>query len=499
MRVLLTAILASIFGLLSPAPQTDVLSGRVLNSRGEPAVGVTANAMRVEYREGRPSLTQAMAGPTLIQAVTDDHGEYRLFGLAGGDYYIKLSPPPRFVYRIGGGAAAPPVPPDPALPTTPVYYPGVAAVREAEVIHMSGVALRARDVALNSTPAPSGIRVSGKIITTIQLPSPPPMGELEQRLFEEFRLRNPSEDALQGYLAGREGVATTYRGFLVSHDRDVVSVGGSLNSELFNNAALRAAATNDPALKVDFDFSNIQPGAYDLVLVNRGAMVQSEPISLDVRSNDITGLEAIVRKLRVQGRVSLAAGSKPFDVVGTHVQLSPIHRSYRLPHASSKTTGEFSFGEIASGKYDIIVSELDDDVYVERILYGDRPLDTPQVTITGDSGELAIVLDSRGASISGTVQDSARQPVAGVEVVLVPDRSALRGFATAYKRVEADNNGRFSIRGIPPGDYKLFSWESVPDTAWMNPSFLKKYESMGVAIHLEHSATLKTTVNVIAP
>ena len=52
------------------------------------------------------------------------------------------------------------------------------------------------------------------------------------------------------------------------------------------------------------------------------------------------------------------------------------------------------------------------------------------------------------------------------------------------------------MRGLPPGDYTLFAWESVDGEAYYNPEFLKSYEGQGKALHAnerEHlSVQLKT-------
>jgi hypothetical protein len=47
----------------------------------------------------------------------------------------------------------------------------------------------------------------------------------------------------------------------------------------------------------------------------------------------------------------------------------------------------------------------------------------------------------------------------GVQAVLVPDKN--RDGAELLRAVAAGQAGRFVINGVIPGDYKLFSWESL--------------------------------------
>jgi hypothetical protein len=54
-----------------------------------------------------------------------------------------------------------------------------------------------------------------------------------------------------------------------------------------------------------------------------------------------------------------------------------------------------------------------------------------------------------------------------------------------YHEESTDQYGHFDVRGIPPGDYKLFSWEEVEAEAWQDPEFLRPFESKGESVHLE--------------
>jgi hypothetical protein len=86
-------------------------------------------------------------------------------------------------------------------------------------------------------------------------------------------------------------------------------------------------------------------------------------------------------------------------------------------------------------------------------------------------------------------------PAVGVWVILVPDE-AHRGSKRLYKSVSTDQYGRFELRAIVPGDYKLFSWEEVESGSWEDPEFLKDFEKQGEKISLQEGE--QKTVNVTA-
>ena len=44
------------------------------------------------------------------------------------------------------------------------------------------------------------------------------------------------------------------------------------------------------------------------------------------------------------------------------------------------------------------------------------------------------------------------------------------------------------MEGLPPGDYRVFSWESVADFAWQDPAFMRDYEDRGRAVRLTAGA-----------
>src|SRR5262249_31894866 len=65
---------------------TGAIAGRVYDKNGEPVGKAQVMAMRQVYKNGRRTLT-------IVQTVTtDDRGEYRLFWLRTGRYYVSAKP-----------------------------------------------------------------------------------------------------------------------------------------------------------------------------------------------------------------------------------------------------------------------------------------------------------------------------------------------------------------------------------------------------------------------
>ena len=64
-------------------PRGSVIGGRVLDEDGDAMPGVTVRVMRYQYLQGERRLTPAGNGQT------DDKGQYRVWGLMPGDYYVN--------------------------------------------------------------------------------------------------------------------------------------------------------------------------------------------------------------------------------------------------------------------------------------------------------------------------------------------------------------------------------------------------------------------------
>jgi hypothetical protein len=83
----------------------------------------------------------------------------------------------------------------------------------------------------------------------------------------------------------------------------------------------------------------------------------------------------------------------------------------------------------------------------------------------------------------------------GAMVALVPDGH--RQVYALYYGATADGVGAFVMRGVAPGDYKIFAWESLPAGGYLNADFLKKYEDSGRAVTVTPDAKLNIDPAII--
>ena len=111
------------------------------------------------------------------------------------------------------------------------------------------------------------------------------------------------------------------------------------------------------------------------------------------------------------------------------------------------------------------------------------------------NASLQVVISMNGGRLDGRVVDANRRPVANVKAVLVPDSPRHRG--DLYRYVSTDDSGGFEFNGLAPGDYKLFAWERAEEGAWQDPHFMRLFEDLGSAVHVEESSRVTLEARLI--
>lgn len=81
-------------------------------------------------------------------------------------------------------------------------------------------------------------------------------------------------------------------------------------------------------------------------------------------------------------------------------------------------------------------------------------------------------------------------------MVLVPEGKR-RESDRDYRQTSADQSGKFSLQGIAPGEYRLFAFDDVEFGAYMDPDWLKPYESEGERISVGEGGKLMRDLKLI--
>jgi hypothetical protein len=421
----------------------SVIAGRILNEDGEPLPWAQVSALREVYREGKRKLSPE------VTVSTNDLGEYRLFGLRPGRYFVSAQ-----------------------------YKSGVQIVGQQQM--QTGLKeVSDSDYATTYYPgSPDPTRAS---TITVKAGEEIPSVEILLRPVTVFRIRGRVYNILS---AKRSGAGVN----IVLEPR---------------NTGLAWSSTQPNQVLVEkpdgsFEIPKVLPGSYVLTAFwfDDGKGYQARQ-SVEVGNADVDGMNlTIAPGVAISGRV-IWDGKPSLERDELTVYASVAGSSMSISNEARITNNDlFVLKDVSEGTYRLSVYGQSKDCYLKAVRYGTSDgLEDGFTVIRGTQASLEVTISSHGARIQGTITDADKVPAAGLWVVLVPDE-AHRGQSRLYKQTTTDQFGHFDLHGIAPGDYKLFSWEEVEDGAWEDPDFLKPFEEKGEKVSLEEGDV--KTVDIVA-
>jgi hypothetical protein len=433
--------------ILSLIPD-GIVRGRVLNSSGQFVPNAWVQALSIVYVNGVPALSPA------ITRTTDDRGEYRLFGVPPGEYYIAA------------------VPPAPATVSTPVtgstrsvatFYRSSPTFADAAMIKViSGQEIAGIDVVLQTNLQ---VVVSGRVLVNTV---PPPNGGQPA----------PAEAS--------NAPTNTANLMLLPRNRNPLEP---------PNLGVSASVSFKGAVG-EFEIQNVIPGQYDLfglVQTPQGFVRGRTPIT--VIDRDLTGVFVVTQPgLDLRGTVTLD-GRPPSRLPEISLQSTDGVPFSMKARPQEDMPGAFNLPGVPDGRFRLNVT-VPVDVYLEDILQGSRSVYDLGLDVRAGplQDPLQIILKSGAAGMEGVVYDASGKPLAGASVALVPLER--RGNPALYRSAISNPTGAFAFTGITPGEYKLFGWIGNVNGAFFDFGFMANYENNGQRIVVSPGS--KSTVQVTA-
>jgi hypothetical protein len=425
--------------LIFKLAHTAAISGHVFDEDGEPIVKAAVITYRASKRQGRE---QENSDEPIL---TNDLGEFRIFGLAPGRYYIAVNYRREEPFQRNAPA------PNQKLNTgyLPSYYPDTSDPAKAQAISVGpGDEIRSVDFFLRATHL---VTVRGRVINAISGNS---TGTGRISL-------NPQSPGLTQALQG-----------------------------LDDNFLLKDGS---------FVLRNVPPGSYDLTASYRSSESDDWHIArrqLEVGNSDVEGVTiTISRGTDIPGRLMWESvpARDPGDL---RIRLQALgEEQLYFAESTVRQDGTFHLKNVPEGSYRPVVylDSREENFFLKSARYGTATVTDAGFTVQiGADASLELTLSSHPAQLSGVVLDADSVLAAGATVVLIPDPPH-RGIVELYKSTTTDQNGRFFMAGLTPGDYELFGWDSVGESEeeygadWFDPEWLKPYETKGESVHLEEA------------
>jgi hypothetical protein len=98
---------------------------------------------------------------------------------------------------------------------------------------------------------------------------------------------------------------------------------------------------------------------------------------------------------------------------------------------------------------------------------------------------VTVVFTDRGSEINGIITDDQGTPLTQYTLLAFPSEPSLwhpqsRHIMTA----RPDQNGKFQMRGLPPGEYLLAAVDPTEAGEWFEPAYLEEHRSAAVRLQL---------------
>jgi len=447
-------------------PRSATISGRILDELSEPVADVQVLPMRMVYWQGRHRLVPAGNGPL---PRTDEAGEYRLSGLVPGAYIVMATLRETWTVSEDGVERT--------MGYAPTYYPGTAALTDA------------RRVAVEA----------GKDATNIN-----------------FALMPGRAATISGTVTDSSGSPLANRGIQLTTD-----LSGP------NGFAIMFAGAAPTGPDGTFTLKNIPPGSYKLRAQTIASTSSPQAPILEVIALPITLDGADIENLTivtssggwVRGHLLTETGTPPevprerFEVrtVGAdgNNDPPPPPPPPGMPSPPGTMIGEngriqpdwsFSIGGVRGpSRFNVRVP---DGWWVKTIVHEGREIiDTPIEVRGGEEmNGVQVVVSNRVTTVSGQLTDEKGAAITeGTVIVFADDASKWSDDSRWVKTGRPDQEGRYQIRGLPPGDYLAVALNYVEDGIWNDPEYLDSIRRYAQKLTLNEGDSQTRALKVITP
>ena len=466
-------------------PRGAVITGMVLDERGEPSIGAQIRAMRFTMMSGRRRGQQMGGGST------DDRGIYRLHSLQPGEYGICA------VVQNRG------------------------PVNDAQRVQMEVDMLRR---SLESAPSPVARKQMLERLARVQAQrveqTEPAMGYAPSC----FPASSPSPSTTLVVAAGEERTGIDIQLALTAVARvagTIVAPGGkqprNLQAMLVNaDDTLSDVERQGGNVTPDghFVFQNVPPGRYTITTRSMqmgpfpppggaGARPPEDPplsgsAEVVVAGQDVSDVVIeLQRGITVSGQVAVQPTTltPPADLSGVaQVSLYPFtpdQNNFMFmgppPQGKVDASGKFTISDVMPGKYRFSAIISGQGWVLDSATAGAQDvLDFPlEVKAGRDVSGVVVTFGDRVTELSGTVADAKGQPA--TEQTLLLYTTDQRFWTPQSRRIRiarAGDDGHYTFRNVPPGEYRLTTLVDPEAGAWYDRELLEQLDSSSVRIVL---------------
>ena len=432
-----------------------VATGKVVDENGDPLMNVQIQAFTSMIMEGKKSW-QARGS-----AQTDDIGQYRIHSLNPGKYIVCAR---------GGN-------------------------------FISGLDLAARRSMLMESCYPGPLE--GASSAAIDLGA-----GRDSKI--DFTLTPKQGYSIRGTISGMESNGGAG---LMLRKRGIAAFGGG-----GGNTAVRKDGS--------FEITGVAPGAYTLQanIYGQGRRLVGE-VPVDVGSGDVDGVSiSLGSGFEITGAVTIESTGKNTAVasgVSTGVisprlvsggfegsglmaasgmvagqGAGPVNILLRSPEGMfgpgqlkwDEGRTKFTMSDIVTGKYSLQVTAKAGYYVKSATLHGQDVLNT-DITLQQSVGPVEIVIADDSGVVQGTLNGSDSVPLSG-QLLLFSEKNAGGRPLFAFSNTQ----GKYTFPNVPPGDYRIYSWNDPTQAEYANPDWMKQFGGSGILVSVSSGQSAQVDV-----
>ncbi len=413
-------------------PRAAAIAGRVVDEFGDPMVGARVTTMRHRFSNGQRRLT-----PIGNSDTTDDLGQFRVHGLAPGDYYVVANPTPTMMFAVSGDKTG----------YSQTYYPNALSTAEATRVTLA-VGQEAQYIVIGVAPTRL-VNVSGTVTNS--------EGQ-------------PIKAGVIRLLDMGTGPMTSSPG--------IIRPDGTFTISSVVPGEYRVMAQ---ALRQSFE---------EIATTGSSSVSETAQTRIAVGSEDITGLALVTSSgATLRGQVRWEGGTAPTgtgNFNGSIVAFDPSDTGtpFGMAAGTVRDDGTFEIRNV-QGTRVLRAGGFPKGWNLKAITLNGRDItDAPIDVVAGqDVTGIEVHATQTSAEISGTVQSAKGTAISDYVVVLFPPEAERWGWQSRFVRVvRPDQTGRFSIPGVPEASYLAVALEYMEPGEEGNPEFLEKLKALATRV-----------------
>jgi hypothetical protein len=457
-------------------PRGGVISGRIVDEFGDPLPDALVSAMRQTWSNGRRRLL-----PTGRTSQTNDLGQFRMYGLPPGEYYISATLRNTDIMMLDaallGGPSSGASGSTPSSGYAPTYFPGTTTAASAQRVTVAvGQEAQNTDFAL----APVRLaKITGTVMTSDGKP-------LDGGIVTAMPISRTGEMGLT-MMGGATGRTSKDGNF------SIPNVGPGDYTLTVRSVRIITSDGGDTMM-----FRATIAGGSD------GSDSETASVPVVVAGEDLSNVVIITSKgATAAGRIAFEGGAPP---PATGARITSVATDADGPGmmaaggAAVKEDGSFQLKGL-SGRRLLRVSALPSGWTLKSVrLNGDDVTDSGVEFKSGqDISGLELVVTSKQTEITGGVTASNGSALKDYTVVVFSDDPQHWSLPLTrwVNGTRPDQEGRFRVRNLPAGSYNIVAVDYIEAGAWGDPELLDRLKSRAKRITLSEGGSERVDLKLV--